>query len=188
VGDVKSITGWLTSQISFCFTNRSNNREGEKLRKFDAIGRPVAQIPMKAPFSALFFAAGLTALICGGCASTPVAAPVTPPVAAMPAPAPTPIAAKIDFDKQVKPFFEEYCYQCHGRGRQSGGVRLDVKATALKHITAGDPTHSDVYRAITRSLNASDHMPPVSQEQPEDDDIAMIKQWIIEGAAWPDGS
>jgi uncharacterized membrane protein len=95
--------------------------------------------------------------------------------------------AKVDFNQQVRPFFAEYCYQCHGNGQQRGGVHLDVKASTLMHITPGNPDRSDVYRAMTRSMGASDHMPPVSQEQPEDNDIAMIKQWITEGATWPDG-
>jgi hypothetical protein len=29
-------------------------------------------------------------------------------------------------------------------------------------------------------------MPPITQDQPADSDIATIKQWITEGANWPD--
>jgi mono/diheme cytochrome c family protein len=103
-----------------------------------------------------------------------------------PAPATPPAVAKVDYATQVKPIFQNYCYQCHGNGRGKGGVRLDVKANAMMHITAGDPMHSDVYRSITRSTGTSDHMPPVSQKQPGDADIATIKLWIQQGAVWPD--
>jgi mono/diheme cytochrome c family protein len=132
--------------------------------------------------------------------STATPAPsVAPPVAAtLPAPtaskpiastaAPVTTAGKVDFSQQVKPFFEAYCYQCHGLGQGRGGVRLDDRANALMHVTSGDPDRSDVYRAITRSWGASDHMPPVTEDQPDDSEIAMIKQWIIEGATWPDAS
>jgi uncharacterized membrane protein len=109
-------------------------------------------------------------------------------MAAKPAPAPAAIVAKVDFNQQVKPFFQAYCYFCHGNGQQRGGVRLDVRANTMTHVIPGDPVKSDVYRAITRSMGASDHMPPVDQDQPTDAEIAMIKQWIIEGANWPDGS
>ncbi len=113
------------------------------------------------------------------------AVPATPVQVSVPATSAATIA-KIDFDQQVKPIFDYYCYQCHGNGKQRGGVRLDVKASVFMHVTPGDPDRSDVYRAITRSPNASDHMPPVSEDQPSDDEIATIKQWIVEGANWPD--
>ena len=103
-----------------------------------------------------------------------------------PAPATTAAVAKVDYATQVKPIFQNYCYQCHGNGKSKAGVRLDVKNSAMMHITAGDPMHSDVYRSLTRSMGASDRMPPVSQKQPGDADVATIKLWIQQGADWPD--
>jgi mono/diheme cytochrome c family protein len=103
-----------------------------------------------------------------------------------PAPAAPSAATKVDYATQVKPIFEDYCYQCHGNGKSKAGVRLDVKTSAMMHITAGDPMHSDVFRSMTRSMGASDRMPPVSQKQPGDSDIATIKLWIQQGANWPD--
>jgi mono/diheme cytochrome c family protein len=101
-------------------------------------------------------------------------------------PAPTKPDAKVDYETQIKPVFEKYCYQCHGNGRSKGGMILDVKAKAMMHITAGDPMHSDVYRSVTRSVGASDHMPPVAKEQPNAGEIALIKLWIEQGANWPE--
>ncbi len=118
-------------------------------------------------------------------ASPAVAATPAAPVAATPAAA---VATTVDFQKQIQPIFAEYCYKCHGLGKQSGGVRLDVRANLIKNVTPGDPSKSNIYRAITRSMGASDHMPPVSQDQPEDEDIALIKQWILQGAAVPEGT
>jgi mono/diheme cytochrome c family protein len=147
---------------------------------------------MKPRSSLVFFMTGISALVVSACASSPSSAsgsgsPLTAnPVAAAPTPAPAPIVAKVDFVKQVAPLFEAYCYQCHGNGKSRGGLQIDQKANLLKHLVPGDPDHSDIYRAITRSVDASDHMPPVSEDQPEDDDIATIKQWIAEGAVCPD--
>jgi hypothetical protein len=45
---------------------------------------------------------------------------------------------------------------------------------------------SDIYRSITRSVGASDRMPPVSKAQPEAADITTIRLWIEQGADWPD--
>lgn len=159
---------------------------------------------------------GALALTLGACAtgssassSTPVPAVVAPviaapapvpaapaPVVSAPAPAllpttPTPavVAASIDFDKQVKPFFDEYCIRCHGgtAGRRpSGGYNL-ANAVGLKR-SAGTPDDSTIYDVLTDVP----HMPPRGQPQPTADDIAMIKQWIVEGAkisaSYPTGS
>jgi mono/diheme cytochrome c family protein len=93
-------------------------------------------------------------------------------------------AAAVDYAAQVKPIFEYYCYQCHGNGQHKGGVRLDVKTNAMAHIIPGDTKRSDVYRSVTRSIGASDRMPPVSQEQPEAGGIETIRLWIEQGANW----
>jgi len=165
---------------------------------------------MKPQAAVFILTTGIVAAGLSACAHNPnsasstapaaTAAPLPTTQAAMtPAPAnaspaittsanPTVVLAKVDFAQQVKPFLEYYCYRCHGGGQGRGGVQLDIRSSAFQHIKPGDPAHSDVYRAITRSMGASDHMPPVSVDQPDDSEIAMIKQWIAEGAAWPDGS
>ena len=41
-------------------------------------------------------------------------------------------AAAVDFARDVKPILEKRCFDCHGAEKQKGGLRLDVKAHALK--------------------------------------------------------
>lgn len=132
---------------------------------------------MKAPLLVILFLSAILLATHSGSAQDP--APAAPPVA------PPPVA-KVDYATQVKPILEIYCYQCHGNGRSKAGVRLDVKTSAMMHITAGDPFHSDVYRSMTRSMGASDRMPPVSQKQPGEAEVATVKLWIQQGADWPD--
>lgn len=113
------------------------------------------------------------------------ATPAPAPVAAAPAPAkaaPVVVAASIDFDKQVKPFFAEYCAGCHGGNparRPSGGVNVTTKSGLLSRITPGDPDHSGLFEEMGGPRKS---MPPRNAPQPEAADIAMIKQWITEGA------
>ena len=38
----------------------------------------------------------------------------------------------IDFTKQVRPIFAKHCFKCHGRIKQKSGLRLDMKADALR--------------------------------------------------------
>ena len=39
---------------------------------------------------------------------------------------------KVDFIHEVRPILKESCYKCHGPEKKKGGLRLDVKALALK--------------------------------------------------------
>jgi len=119
--------------------------------------------------------AGFSALVFGACATGPSA------------PTPAPVVAKVDYVKQVKPIFAAYCYQCHGNGQSRAGFHIDQKAQVMKQIVIGAPDDSYLYKAMTKSMGASDHMPPISQDQPDDGDIATIKLWIEQGANWPDG-
>src|SRR3954454_17712752 len=41
-------------------------------------------------------------------------------------------AAPVDFVREVRPILEKHCYSCHGEKKQKSGLRLDVKAAALK--------------------------------------------------------
>src|SRR5471030_2495466 len=104
---------------------------------------------MKLRPTLLFFVTGLSVLIFNACATPP------PPV------------AKVDYTKQVLPIFQAYCYQCHGNGKSRAGFHLDVKANVMKQIVPGDPAHSYLYKALIKSVGASDHMPPTEQDQPE---------------------
>ena len=38
----------------------------------------------------------------------------------------------MDFAKDIQPLLADRCYQCHGSKKQESGLRLDVKADALK--------------------------------------------------------
>ena len=40
--------------------------------------------------------------------------------------------ASADFVRDVRPLFEKHCSECHGEKKQKSGLRLDVKAAAMK--------------------------------------------------------
>lgn len=111
---------------------------------------------------------------------TPLSTPAPTPA---PAPAATPAVASVDFDKDVKPIFAEYCVRCHGGGtRVSGRVNLATKDGLAR--VAGNSERSTLYSVI--SSDGRNHMPPQGQDQPDAGDIAMIKKWIDAGANIPD--
>ena len=43
-------------------------------------------------------------------------------------------ASGLDFDKDVKPVLERYCYDCHGEGAKKGGLALDQHKNAAERL------------------------------------------------------
>jgi len=97
-------------------------------------------------------------------------------------------SVSVDFERDVKPIFRENCWECHGRAQQNGRLRLDQKQSALlgtggrADILPGHPETSGVYRRLVGIDKPS--MPPETPLTSEQ--IGTIKQWIEEGAPWPD--
>ncbi len=97
---------------------------------------------------------------------------------------------EVDFESQVYPIFEQRCQVCHGSVQQLGELRLDSKAVALRggvsgpNIVPGDADQSPLFQRIAGigTLNAM----PLTGERLSEDDIALIKHWIDQGASWPD--
>jgi hypothetical protein len=69
--------------------------------------------------------------------------------------------------------------------KQSGGMGLDRKSSALKarRIVPGSSANSFVYHRVTGTEFGS-QMPPTGDLRPEE--VATIKNWIDQGAEWPD--
>ncbi len=95
--------------------------------------------------------------------------------------------SKIDFARDIQPIFAASCAGCHGEKKQAAGLRLDSKKIVLsKVIIPGKSDQSELFRRVA-GLGDQARMPmngkPLAAEQ-----VALIKAWIDEGAAWPDES
>ena len=103
-------------------------------------------------------------------------------------------AAPVDFSKQVQPILESACVHCHGPDKDKGDVRVDSKDAAFAGnengpgITAGAPDKSAIYATLILHEDDDMVMPPSKEGLLDASQIAVIKQWIEEGAAWPDGT
>jgi ankyrin repeat protein len=98
------------------------------------------------------------------------------------------IAAKIDFGRDVQPIFRAKCYGCHGPSRQMGGFRLDRRSDAMRGgtiavIARGNSAGSRLYRRLIGS-EYGPKMPLTGSLTPAQ--IETIKEWIDQGAVWPD--
>ncbi len=100
------------------------------------------------------------------------------------------LAAKIKFNRDVRPILSENCFQCHGPDAKArkAKLRLDDKASAIlerkgtRAVVPGEPNASELIHRIF-SDDEDEVMPPpeikrfLTKEQKE-----VLKQWIAEGA------
>ena len=82
------------------------------------------------------------------------------------------------FSTQILPLYTTYCAisGCHNSGSRASGVELDTYATIMNGINANNPNSSKYYTVI------GGKMPPRSSGQMTTTQIALIAQWINEGA------
>jgi mono/diheme cytochrome c family protein len=102
------------------------------------------------------------------------------------------LRAEVDFATQIQPILSQHCYACHGPDDSSieGGLRLDVQEKALKGgdggkvIVPGDPDASELIKRVTHR-DPDEIMPPPEKKKPlSPEQVALLRQWIAEGAKW----
>jgi mono/diheme cytochrome c family protein len=108
-------------------------------------------------------------------------------------PSPTqPAAPHVDFVRDIRPIFENNCYQCHNAAKHKGGLRLDGKATAFIGGDSGEasivPHQPDKSKLIqlVRGDDPNAVMPPKGKRL-SSDQVELLSNWVKQGAAWPDG-
>ncbi len=100
-------------------------------------------------------------------------------------------AFAVDFVREVRPIFEQHCYECHGANKQKNDYRLDIKSIALTggeehapNIIAGKSAESPLFRFVS-GVDEKIAMPPKTKLSSAE--IDTLKRWIDEGAVWPEG-
>lgn len=101
-------------------------------------------------------------------------------------------ARKIDFSKEIRPILSENCFFCHGpdEKKREAGLRLDDEAGAKSNndgviaVVPGSPEKSAlIERLIT--TDPDEVMPPPKQHKViTPAQIALLKEWIRQGAPW----
>ena len=98
-----------------------------------------------------------------------------------------------DFVKHVKPILEGKCVMCHNRKTLPGLMSLENKAQAFKPVASGlvpivpgHPEGSLLVANVTRTHANVTAMPQVG-ERVTANELAVLREWITQGAAWPEG-
>lgn len=106
---------------------------------------------------------------------------------------PPPLARKVDFARDVQPILARSCVLCHGPKGTKGGLALHEKARALTGgdsgpvIEVGKSAESLLIQYVG-GLEPDHQMPPKGKAPAlSRDEIALLRAWVDQGAAWPDG-
>jgi hypothetical protein len=94
------------------------------------------------------------------------------------------------FETHIRPLLAEHCYDCHGKTKQKGDLRLDH----IDHIRLGGSDHgpaivkgpvekSPLILAVSYT-DADLQMPPDDPLRSEQ--VALLKQWVAMAAPWPE--
>jgi hypothetical protein len=104
-----------------------------------------------------------------------------------------PVAAKIVFNRDIRPLLSDACFHCHGpdSANRKAGLRLDQREHAIlpaesgeTAIVPGKSNASELVRRLT-SADASERMPPPeSGKSLLPAQIELLRRWIEEGAEY----
>lgn len=97
----------------------------------------------------------------------------------------------VDFAKDVYPVLQRACFECHGAEQAKSGLRLHTQAAFEAGgkkgpvVTAGHPDQGELLRRISLPRTDKEAMPrrgtPLTPAE-----IALIRDWVAAGAAWPE--
>ncbi|MCC9609132.1 DUF1549 domain-containing protein [Blastopirellula sp. JC732] len=96
---------------------------------------------------------------------------------------------EVDYARDIQPLLAKRCYSCHGPGEGESGLQLDTREGAMAEadsgmaaIIPGKPDESELLRRII-ATDDSERMPPEGKPL-KAEEVALIRQWIGEGANW----
>lgn len=100
-------------------------------------------------------------------------------------------AAKVNYDEHIRAIFREHCFTCHHQGEKKGGLALDNFASAMAGGSSGDVVGAgdiDISRLYALVTHADQPFMPPNQDKIPEPKLALLKQWIEQGALENAGS
>jgi hypothetical protein len=101
-----------------------------------------------------------------------------------------PARAGVDFTQDIRPLFENNCFDCHGEETQKNGLRLDSVLGILKGSDSGEPLFvrgSSADSLLIKMVTSTDpkHMMPPKGDRLPEEAVTKLRTWIDTGAAMP---
>ena len=100
-------------------------------------------------------------------------------------------AAPVDFAHEVVPILRKHCAECHTGDKKKGGFSMNTRAALLeggengKVLVPGQARQGRLLEAIV-SADPDVRMPPKG-ERLSPAEVAVLRAWAEQGAAWADG-
>ena len=95
----------------------------------------------------------------------------------------------ISYNRDIRPIVNSKCIACHGGVKKSGGFSLlfrhealDTTESGLRAIVPGDADASELIKRITH--HDPEQRMPLEAEPLSEEEVALFRQWIDEGAPW----
>jgi hypothetical protein len=101
-------------------------------------------------------------------------------------------AAKLDFNRDIRPILSDNCFACHGfdAHTRKADLRLDTAEGAyasvdgVQAVKPGVPEESSIIQRIESTDEDEVMPPPESHKKLTSAQVATLKQWISEGAEY----
>ena len=97
---------------------------------------------------------------------------------------------EVDFARNIHPLLQNRCLKCHGPEKPKGRFRLDNRQSALEggergiSIIPGNSADSPLVHFVAHMVEDME-MPPIGNgERLTDEEVAMLRAWIDQGAQW----
>jgi len=104
----------------------------------------------------------------------------------------TDLADPVDYETQIKPILTRHCLECHGPERDISGFRVDRQDVllaggeyGLPAIVPGDPDDSFLLQVLEGTSDDLS-MPPEGSPPVSPSDLALLREWIAQGANFPE--
>src|SRR4051812_27753355 len=101
------------------------------------------------------------------------------------------LPARVDFNRHIRPILNQNCTACHGGVKRAAGISFIYREEATRAgesgrptIVPGKPDQSELIKRVS-STDEEFRMPkPEHGHRLSDHDVALLRQWISEGAEW----
>lgn len=97
----------------------------------------------------------------------------------------------VEFATVIRPLLAARCFRCHGPETAESELRLDIRDSAFRGGESGEPAiapfaadQSHLLQLVT-STDRESRMPPEG-EPLTSQQVALVRDWIDQGAVWPD--
>ncbi len=97
-------------------------------------------------------------------------------------------ASAVDFKSQLLPVLNQKCAECHSKAKKvKGKFDINVPEDWAKQVNVAKPDASGIMNNVTAADDSDDVMPPKGKNKMTPPQVAMLKQWIQEGASFTPG-